>query len=168
MVCSSGAKTSEPHQLYAWDGKTGNAQGHSALCGICGFALIFDHEYDSAYFNGERCTVCGYPDQSTAEPEKKPNKTTSVETNPDETKPVEITQKETDPVETEPSETQTKETECTESESTQPKPTSETIPKNAAEKDSQHSSSIWVWIAATLVAVGGLGAVVFFLKKKSN
>ena len=178
MVCSCGERTSEPHQLFAWNGQIGNDRGHSALCGVCGFALVFEHVYDSAYFNGQRCTVCGYPGQGTTVPGTKPSETTPVETRPAEskpnetapveTRPAESKPKETTPVETETAETQAKEMECTESESTQSEPpSSETTNQNSEEKDSRHSSSIWVWVAVILAAVGGLGAVVLFLKKKS-
>ncbi len=194
LVCSCGAKTSEPHQLYAWDGQKGNDFGHSELCGICGFALIFDHRYDSTYFNGERCTVCGYPDQGAAGPEIEPSETTPVATRPAETEPKETAPLATRPAETEPkktapvettsvetesaetltketesSETKPDETESAESEPTDTKPaSSETMPKNAAKGDSQRSSSVWVWVAAALIVAGGLGTVVFFLKKKSS
>lgn len=190
LVCSCGATTAEDHRLFAWDGKTGNDHGHRMVCGVCGFdALIFDHTFDSAYFNGERCTVCGYPGQGTTKPETKPIETTPketipaetkpkenipvvttpVETTPVETTPVETAPVETAPVETESTETQTEDTESAENESTDMIPTSsETMPQNAAKEDSQRTSSVWVWVAAVLVVAGGLGTVVFFLKKKSS
>ena len=167
LVCSCGAKTSEPHQLFAWDGKTGNNFGHSALCGVCGFALIFEHSYDAAYFNGERCMVCGYPAQGAAKPEIKPSETTPAETRPAETEP-----KETNPVETGPAENQPKETEPSETKPEETKPAEiepeETMPQKAAKEGLQRSSSVWIWVATILVVVGGLGTVVFFLKKKSS
>lgn len=191
-VCSCGERTSESHRLFAWDGQMGDRYGHSELCGVCGFALIFKHVYDPAFYNGERCTVCWYLGQGTTEPGKKPSETAPVETRPAEaapketapvetapaetalqetapveTAPAETVPKDTTPVETETAETQAKETECTESESTQSEPpSSETTNQNSEEKDSRHSSSIWVWVAVILAAVGGLGAVLLFLKKK--
>lgn len=163
LVCSCGASTSEHHKNFAWNGKAGYESGHSANCGVCGFALILEHSYDSAYFNGERCTVCGYPGQGTTVPQTKPGETDPVETRPAESKP-----NETAPVETETAETQAKEMECTESESTQSEPpSSETTTQNSEEKESQHGSSILVWVAVILAAVGGLVAVVLFMKKKS-
>ena len=147
VVCSCGAEKTERHQLYAWDGKIGSDRWHRELCGICGFALLFDHLYDSAYFNGERCTVCGYPAQGATEPGVNPGETTPVETTPTETRP-----EETIPVETMPS-------------GTEP---DETIPTNVTKEDSQRSSFVWVWVAAILVFAGGLGTVVFFVKKKSS
>ena len=179
LACSCGSKTSEPHQLFAWDGKTGNNRGHSALCGICGFALLFDHKYD---FNGERCTVCGYPDQGATVPETKPSETTPVETRPAESKPSETTPvetrpaeskpKETTPVETETAENQLKETEPSETKPEETKPAEtepeETMPPKAAKEGLQRSSSVWIWVATILVVVGGLGTLVFFLKKKSS
>ena len=182
LVCSCGAKTSEPHQRYAWDGKIGNDRSHRALCGVCGHALLFDHKYDSTYFNGERCTVCGYPAQGAAKPEIKPSETTPAETRPAETKPKETTPvdtrpaetkpKETTPVDTRPAETKPKETEPSETKPEETKPAEiepeETMPQKVAKEGLQRSSSVWIWVATILVVVGGLGTVVFFLKKKSS
>ncbi len=191
LVCSCGAKTSESHQLFAWDGKIGNNFGHSALCGVCGFALVFEHRYDSAYFNGERCTVCGYPGQGTTVPQTKPSETAPVETRPDETKPNETSPVETGPAETKPNETspvetgpaetkpnetspvetgpaenQPKETELSETKPAEIEP-EETMSPKATKEGLQRSSSVWIWVATILVA-GGLGTVVFFVKKKSS
>ena len=128
--------------------------------------MLVDHKYDSTYFNGERCTVCGYPAQGAAEPENKPSETTPAETRPAETKP-----KETTPAETRPAEIQPKETEPSETKPEETKPAEiepeETMPQKAAKEGLQRSSSVWIWVATILVVVGGLGAVVLFLKKKS-
>ena len=163
-VCSCGATTSEDHRL-TWNGKIGDDRGHRMICSVCGFgSFVFDHTYNSAYFNGERCSVCSYSTQSATEPETKPN-----ETIPKETKPAETTPVETMPIETMPIETTPVETESAENEPTDVKPTpTETMPQNTAKDDSQHSGSVWVWVAASLVVAGGLGAVVFLSKKKSS
>lgn len=193
-ICSCGSSSTEPHQLFAWDGKMGYPYGHIALCGICKFALVFEHVYDSAYFNGERCTVCGYPGQPTAgpgnnsggaipegtrPPETEPEDTSPVETKPAETEPKDTAPVETEPTETEPedtttvettsAETQAEETKSTEGASTETKPTSaETTPQNAAKENSQSRGSVWVLVVGSLVIIGCLGAVVFFAKKKSK
>ena len=166
-ICSCGEKSKEQHQFSGWDGTPGNYFGHSNACAVCGFALSDKHTYDSAYYNGERCTVCGFPDQGAAKPNTKPNETTPVETKPAETQP-----KETTPAETKPAEIQPKETEPSETKPEETKPAEiepeETMPQKAAKEGLQSSSSVWIWVATILVVVGGLGTVVFFLKKKSS
>ena len=178
LVCSCGATTTEPH-LLTWDGKTRDEKFHTMVCVICGYSMGYGHSLNSTSIEGEKCSICGYPAQGAAEPEKNPNKTTPVnkqpaenqpkETESSETKPAETEQKETAPIEMQSAETQAKETESAENESTQSRPTSsETMPKNAAKEDSQRSSSVGIWVATILVVVGGLGTVVFFVKKKSS
>ena len=125
----------------------GDDRGHRMVCSVCGFgSFVFDHTYNPAYFNGERCSVCGYPGQGTTVPQPKPSETTPVETGPVETKPSESAPAETGPAEIEPE---------------------ETMPQKAAKEDLQRSGSVWIWVATILVA-GGLGTVVFFVKKKSS
>lgn len=191
VVCSCGATTTERHNFFAWDGLAGDNYGHRELCGVCGFAWILEHRYDPAYFNGKYCVVCNYPGPATTVPTVRPNETTPGETGPAgsepnetapaetrpaggepnetapaETKPAGSDQNETSSVETEIAETQAKEMECVESEPTQSEsPSSETTSQNSEKKDSRHSSSIWVTGAVILAAVGGLGAVVLFLKR---
>ena len=173
-VCSCGETTSEDH-LLTWDGKKGDDRGHRMICSVCGFgSFVFDHTYNAAYFNGERCSVCGYTTQSAAgsetkPTETKPTETKPAETTPAETKPAETTPAETEPAETVPAETTPAETEPAESKPTDVKPTpTETMPQNTGKDDSQHSDSVWVWVALSVVVGGGLGAVVFLSKKKSS
>ena len=195
MICSCGDTTTENHRLFKWDGKAGAPYGHNAACGVCGFSLlVFDHEYDDAYYNGERCTVCGYPGQPTTgpgnnsggaipegtrPPETEPEDTTTTESEPAGTEPKDTASAETEPTETEPEDTttvettsaeiQAEETESTEGASTETKPTSvETTPQNAAKENSQNRGSVWVLVVGSLVIIGCLGAVVFFAKKKSK
>ena len=122
LVCSCGASTSEPHHDYTWDGKIGYDQGHNVLCGVCGFGLVFNHVYDSAYYNGERCTVCGYPGQPATAPETKPSETPPAETRPAETKPAETGPAETEPAGTQPSQSEPGETQPPESEPDETQP----------------------------------------------
>lgn len=175
MVCSCGATTSDHHQL-AWYGIRTD-RWHTMVCNVCGYTASYTHDFSPAFFNGERCLVCGYQVQGATESETKPSEMIPEETGPAETEPVETTPAETTPVETESAETLTKETESSgtkpdETESAESEPTdmkltpSETMPKNAAKEDSQRSSSVWVWVTAVIVVAGGLGTVVFFLKKK--
>lgn len=197
MVCSCGATTSDYHQL-AWDG-TRTDSWHTVVCDVCGYTASYNHGFSPAYFNGERCSVCGYQVQGATESETKPSETIPEETGPAETEPAETTpvetapaetipvetapaettSAETTPVETESAETLIKETESSgtkpdetesaESEPTDLKPTpSETMPENAANEDSQRGSTAGVWVAAVIVAAGGLGAAVFIWKKKSS
>ncbi len=162
VVCSCGEKSTEPHQFSGWDGTPGNVFGHSNACAVCGFALQDQHTYDSAYYNGERCTVCGFPDQVAAKPNTKPNETTPVETKPAETEP-----KETTPAETKPAETEPKETTPAETKPAEIAP-EETTPQKVAKEDSQRSDSVWVWVVAAIVVAGSLGSAAFFLKKNHH
>jgi hypothetical protein len=157
MVCSCGERTSEPHQLFAWNGQIGNDRGHSALCGVCGFALVFEHVYDSTYFNGQRCTVCGYKTNKPAETEPKPTdpkptdpkptdpKPTDpkpTEPKPTEPKPTEPKPTETEPVETEPSETESSATEPMESEPVETEPVeTESEQTTPTETESEETTS---------------------------
>ena len=106
----------------------------------------------------------------------KPSETTPVETRPAETKPNETAPVETGPVETKPSETAPAETGAAENKPNETAPVEtgpaeiepeETMPQKAAKEGLQRSSSVWIWVATILVA-GGLGTVVFFVKKKSS
>ncbi len=180
IVCSCGAKSTEQHHLVL-TGKQ-NDISHEMLCEICGFTMRFGHSFR----NEACCTVCGYPGQGTTESEVKPSEATStpVETRPAETAPkatapVETQSAETLTEETEASETKPDETEAAESEPTETKPvesvpadmkptSSETMSKNAEKEDLQRSSSVGKWVAIILVVAGGLGTVMFFLKKKSS
>lgn len=196
MICSCGATTTEPHQLFAWDGKVGNFSGHRFLCGICGFAWIFEHSYDPEYYNAERCTECGYQGQGNTVPQTKPSGNTPAETRPTESKPKETTPAETKPAEskptettpavTEPAETQPIETTpaVTEPAETQPTETTpivteaaseatplepatpDSAPQDTAKRDAPRSGSVWVWVIPA--AVGGLVAAVLLLKKRSR
>lgn len=172
-VCSCGETDVEDH-ILTWDGKKGDDRGHRMICGVYGFgSFVLDHQYSAAYFDGERCSVCDYPSQSAAGSETKPSETKPKETKPKETKPAETVPAETTPVETKPAETVPAattpvETDPVESKPTNVKPTpTETMPQNAAKDDSQYSGSVWVWVALSIVVVGGLGVVVFLSKKKS-
>jgi hypothetical protein len=144
------------------------------VCDVCGYTISYTHSCNPVFFDGERCSLCGYQPQGTTESETKPS-----ETIPEDTEPVETTPEETEPEETEPAETPTEETgssetkpdgpETAESAPTDAKPTpAETIPENDEGEDSPHGHSVWVWVTAVLVVSGGLGIVVFFVKKKSS
>ena len=188
-VCSCGATSTENH-LLTWNGTMGDDRGHRMICSVCGFgSFVFDHTYNPAYFNGERCSICGYPGTTVPQPkpsettpvgtrpvETKPNETTPVETGPVEPKPSETAPVETGPVESKPSETTPVETGPAENKPNETAPVEtgpaeiepeETMPQNAAKEDLLRSSSVWIWVATILVA-GGLGTVVFFVKKKSS
>ena len=172
LVCSCGATTSEDHHLVGND--TSNDKWSTVVCDVCGYTISYTHSWNPVFFDGERCLLCGYQPQGTTDSETKPS-----ETIPEDTEPVETTPEETEPEETEPAETLTEETgssetkpdgpETAESAPTDAKPTpAETIPENDEGEDSPQGHSVWAWVTAVLVVSGGLGIVVFFVKKKSS
>ena len=153
MICSCGATTSEQHQQFYWDGRVGSERGHRIICGVCGFdAMITSHQYESTYYNGQRCTVCGYKTNKPAETEPKPTdpkptdpKPTEpkpTEPKPTEPKPTEPKPTETEPVETEPSETESSATEPMESEPVETEPVeTESEQTTPTETESEETTS---------------------------
>lgn len=165
LVCSCGAATSEDHHLVGND--TSNDKWPTVVCDVCGYTVSYTHSCNPVFFDGERCSLCGYQPQGTTESETKPSETKPEETEPVETIPVETETSETLTEETGSSETKPNDTEAAETEPTDTKPTpEETMPENGEGEGLQRSYSVWVWVAAALGVSGVLGVVVFFLIRK--
>lgn len=165
LICACGQTATEDHKIV-WDGKTYNDFGHKMSCSVCRHPDISWYYAHNIYEDGI-CNVCGYGGKDTANPPANSTNTNTAETKAEEsntavTKPPETGSTESSSVETKPTESIPVETQLAETKSV----ATETISENAANGDLQPSSTKWIWVAAVIVAAGGLGVAVFILKKK--